>query len=194
MSDIRSVADEALLAAVGSGDVDALAVLLSRYGPPVHGLAQSLLADTAAAHDAVQETFLRVWRFAHGFDPRRGTARSWLLTVARNVCVDASRARGLQVPVDPVALVAMLPPDPAAGPEQQAETAADVARVRAAAAALPAEQLRALLQSRWFGMSASEIAAADQLPVGTVKSRLRLALARLRQTLAEASCEGEASP
>jgi len=190
VGDIGSVSDEALLAAVGAGDSGSLGALLDRHGPRVHGLARTLLWDAAAAEDAVQATFLRVWRFAHGFDPRRGTASSWLYTIARNVCVDACRSRGLLVPIDPVALAGLLPPDPAKSPEDQAQAATDIRRVRRAVSLLPPEQLRALLQSRWYGMSAAEIAAADGLSLGTVKSRLRLALARLRTTLDEHYAEG----
>jgi len=190
VGDIESVSDEALLAAVGAGDSGSLGALLNRHGPRVHGLARTLLWDAAAAEDAVQDTFLRVWRFAHGFDPRRGTASSWLYTIARNVCVDACRSRGLLVPIDPVALAGLLPPDPAKSPEDQAQATTDIRRVRRAVSLLPPEQLRALLQSRWYGMSAAEIAAADGLSLGTVKSRLRLALARLRTTLDEHYAEG----
>lgn len=190
MGDIGSVSDEALLAAVGAGDSGSLGALLDRHGPRVHGLARTLLWDAAAAEDAVQDTFLRVWRFAHGFDPRRGTASSWLYTIARNVCVDACRSRGMLVPVDPIALAGLLPPDPAKSPEDQAQATTEIRRVRQAVSLLPPEQLRALLQSRWYGMSAAEIAAADGLSLGTVKSRLRLALARLRTTLDEHCADG----
>jgi len=190
VGDIGSVSDEALLAAVGAGDSGSLGALLDRHGPRVHGLARTLLWDAAAAEDAVQDTFLRVWRFAHGFDPRRGTASSWLYTIARNVCVDACRSRGMLVPVDPIALAGLLPPDPAKSPEDQAQATTEIRRVRQAVSLLPPEQLRALLQSRWYGMSAAEIAAADGLSLGTVKSRLRLALARLRTTLDEHCADG----
>lgn len=178
--------DEALLAAVGAGDQAAFTVLFDRHAPRVHGLARIILGDPVAADDAVQETFLRVWRFASGFDPRRGSVAGWLMSAARNVSVDAARLRGTVQYLDPETLLALVTPAPGAGPAESALAACEVDRVRTALMALPPEQRRVLLLARWWGLSATEIAARDHLPVGTVKSRIRLGLARIRILLDDA--------
>lgn len=172
--------DEALLAAVAVGDPDAYGLLFDRHAPRVLGLARAMLGDDGAAQDVVQETFLRVWRFAGSVDPRRGSATSWLLTIARNLCVDTARARGHVVVVDPLVMIDLAGRDVGPTPAEAAVAAQDVARLRLAVAALPAAQRRALLLARWFGMSAAEIADREGVPVDTVRSRLRLALRRLQ--------------
>lgn len=178
--------DEALLAAVGAGDPAAFTVFFDRHAPRVHGLARIILGDPVAADDAVQETFLRVWRFASGFDPRRGSVAGWLMSAARNVSVDAARLRGTLQYLDPEILLSLAAAAPGAGPAEAALAASEADRVRTALMALPLEQRRVLLLARWWGLSAAEIAARDHLPVGTVKSRMRLGLARVRTLLDDA--------
>lgn len=177
--------DEVLLAAAALGDPDAVTELVQRHGGRVLGLARAVLADRGAAEDAVQETFLRVWRFADGFDARRGSAQTWLLAIARHVCVDLARAghRRHPVPVGADVLAGLLGEDPTPGPEDQALAATDVLRVRAALRTLPPPQQRALLLARWHGLSAAEIAEREGIPLGTAKSRLRLGLGALRRAL-----------
>jgi len=182
---IKAASDDALLSAAGRGDQASMAVLFDRHAPRVYGLGLALLRDAHAAEDALQETFLRVWRFADGFDPRRGSATAWLLTIARNVCADSARARGSTVVLDPALLTVLDEANISPGPEDAMQVAEEVRRVRAALAALPDEQRRALLLARWHGRSATEIAAYEGVPVGTVRSRLRLALGRLRLVLSD---------
>lgn len=182
---IDGAADDALLAAAGAGDEAAFAVLFDRHAPRVYGLGCALLRDRGSAEDALQETFLRVWRFADGFDPRRGSATAWLLTIARNVCADSARARGNTLVLDPALLLDLTDTDRPPGPDDAISMAEEISRVRVALAGLPPDQRRVLLLARWYGWSAAEIAGREQIPIGTVKSRLRLALGRLRVALGE---------
>lgn len=185
------LSDEALLAGLAVGDVTAAAGLVGRYQRRVYGLALSILGDPAAAEDAAQEAFLRAWRFAETYDPRRGTAAAWLLTLTRNTALDALRAHGRRpvLVTDPAALGelgrASAEPDPA-----QASVAAEESRrLWAAVAALPTPQRRAVLLASWHGATAAQIAEMEGIPVGTAKTRIRGGMLRLRATLAPARGE-----
>src|SRR5215471_1720730 len=85
---VRTLSDEALLTGLGSGDPDAAAAFVDRFQRRVFGLTLSILQDRQAAEEAAQEAFVRAWRHATAYDPRRGTVASWLLTIARNVAVN----------------------------------------------------------------------------------------------------------
>src|SRR5919204_2116853 len=100
------LSDEALLAGLGSGDRDAAAVFVRRFQRRVFGLTFSVLRDRGAAEEAAQESFVRAWRHASAYDPRRGTVAAWLLTIARNVSINMLPARRFD-PIDPEVLVAM---------------------------------------------------------------------------------------
>lgn len=91
-------------------------MFFDRHAPRVHGLARVILGDPVAADDAVQETFLRVWRFASGFDPRRGSVAGWLMSAARNVSVDAARLRGTLQYLDPEILLSLAAAAPVSSP------------------------------------------------------------------------------
>src|SRR5919205_2293999 len=99
------LSDEALLAAMGSGDADAAAVFVRRFQSRVYGLALTMLRDPGVAEDVAQDTFVRAWRHAATYDPRRGRVPTWLLTIARNLAIDRARMR-VPTPVDPDALAA----------------------------------------------------------------------------------------
>jgi RNA polymerase sigma factor (sigma-70 family) len=170
------LSDETVLAAMGAGDRDAAVVFVRRFQSRVYGLALTMLRDRDLAEDVAQETFLRAWRHAGTYDARRGQVATWLLTIARNAAVDRVR-RGAATPVDP---------DVVALEFDRAEEAIDVpsrADVRSAVAALPADQRRALVLAMYAGRTAREIAELDGVPLGTVKTRIRTAMTRLRATL-----------
>jgi RNA polymerase sigma factor (sigma-70 family) len=178
------LSDETLLAAIGRGDSDAYEVFFQRHCARVYGFAVTVLRDPHLARDVAQETFLRVWRFAGGFDGRRGSATGWLLTITRNLSVDANLTHGNTLPTDPQTVADLLGPDPSPGPADIAAGADDVRRVREALTALPPEQLRAVLMARWYGQSAVDIAQVEGVPVTTIRSRLRAALRSLQRNLA----------
>jgi RNA polymerase sigma-70 factor (ECF subfamily) len=170
------LADETLLAAMGAGDADAATVFVRRFQSRVYGLALTMLRDPELAEDAAQETFLRAWRHATTYDARRGRVPTWLLAIARNVALDRARMRSL-TPVDPNVIAAEL---------ERGEEAVDVGErdaVRRAIGELPDAQRRALVLAMYAGRTAREISELDGVPLGTVKTRIRAAMQRLRTTL-----------
>jgi RNA polymerase sigma factor (sigma-70 family) len=172
------LSDETLLAGLGSGDPDAAAAFVRRFQSRVYGLALTMLHDPGLAEDVAQETFVRAWRSAGTYDARRGRVPTWLLTIARNVALDRARLRSA-TPLEPDAIVARLDaPEPQAGLDLP-----DRERLRTALAALPDDQRRALVLAAYGGRTAREIAQLDGLPLGTVKTRIRAAMTKLRATL-----------
>jgi RNA polymerase sigma-70 factor (ECF subfamily) len=185
---VWTASDETLLAGVAAGDADAATALVRRYQRRVYGLARAVLGDATAAEDVAQEAFVRMWRHAEAFDPRRASVATWLLTITRNLAIDALRLRRAE-PTDPAVLLALHLVDAERGPEDRAVAGDDVRRVRAAIAALPDEQRRALVRAAYLGQTAREIGAYESVPLGTAKTRVRAAMLKLRDALAT-----EASP
>src|SRR5262245_35612342 len=169
--------DGDLIVRTADGDRDAFEQLYKRYARPVFGLALRRLGDRFRAEDAVQETFTSVWRSARTYRPDRGAGGTWLYAVARNAIADRARAR--QEPAaDPPDLPSTDP-----GPSEQAEDSWVSWRVHRAVSELP-EQERVLLElAYWSGLSQSEVAEYLAIPLGTVKTRTRAALARLADVL-----------
>jgi RNA polymerase sigma factor (sigma-70 family) len=175
---MEALSDEALLAGLGSGDPAAAAAFVRRFQGRVFGLALTMLHDRGLADEVAQETFVRAWRHADTYDARRGRVPSWLLTIARNLAIDRARLR-TATPVDPDVIAAQLElggeATPADVPERQ--------RVREAVRALPDDQRRTLVLAMYAGKTALEISELDGVPLGTVKTRIRTAMLKLRQTL-----------
>jgi RNA polymerase sigma-70 factor (ECF subfamily) len=174
--------DEDLVAAVARGDDDALAQLYDRYARPAYGLALRILRDPALAQDAVQDAFLAVWRTAAAFDPERGRAQTWLLTLVHRRTVDVVR-REQRRRADP--LPEQLPEPVEGGTDDAADLRERRRRVQAALARLADDQRQALELAYYGGLSQSELAERLGVPLGTVKSRMYVALARLRELLDE---------
>jgi RNA polymerase sigma-70 factor (ECF subfamily) len=181
-SPLERLADGALLTALGLGDADAATVFVHRFERQVFGLAVTLCHDRRLAEDIAQQTFERAWRHAGSYDARRGSVRTWVLTICRRLAIDALRLRR-QDPVDPVALGALLPPvlDPD-GPAS-AGHGDPARRMRSELARLPEPQRRAVLLAAVGGHTAAEIAEFERIPLGTAKTRLRAGLLRLREQL-----------
>jgi len=172
--------DEALLAGMAVGDQRAGVAFVRRYQGRVYGLAVSMVGDAALAQDVAQEAFLRVWRHAVVFDRRRAAVSTWVLTITRNLAVDALRLRR-PVVTDPSDLFwAGLA---ARGPltEERAEQADTRERVAAALSALPAQQGRAVVLAAVYGYTASEVSSLEGVPLGTAKTRIRRGLQKLRE-------------
>ena len=156
-----SLSDEALLAGLAAGDGEAAAAFVRRYQGRVYGLALTIVRDPGTAQDVAQETFVRVWRNAASFDARRGRVATWLLTIARNVAVDAARLRGAQ-PMDPDVLAGSLQLTGSASAPDELDPAPDEReRLRAAISDLPPVQRRALVQAAYLGRTAREIGELD---------------------------------
>jgi RNA polymerase sigma-70 factor (ECF subfamily) len=171
--------DGDLIERVGEGDREAFDELYRRYSRPVLGLALRRLGDRGRAEDAVQDAFAAIWRSAASYDPARGQGGAWLYTVARNAIVDGARRR----PEPP-----MEAPDEASaesGPPEQAEAAWLAWRVHGALEHLPEHERPVIELAYWGGLSQSEISAFLHVPLGTVKTRTRSALARLADLLEE---------
>ena len=174
--------DGALVALVASGDAQALRSLYDRCGSRAFTVAYGVLMNRGEAEDVVQETFLQVWRQARRFDARRGGARAWIVTIARSRAIDRLRSRGASDRA--VAAVRDQPPPPEApSPAEAAEHAELRRQVSDALGELPAEQRRALELAYFRGLSQAEIARELGDPLGTVKTRVRLGLAKLATLL-----------
>ena len=177
-----SLSDESLLAGMASGDREASTIFIRRFQARVFGLALSILSDRSAAEEVAQEAFLKAWKHGAGFDPRRGQVSSWLLTITRNLAIDVLRMRRME-PFDPGTLVSLIE----AGSNEESEEpliAADASnRLRRALADLPRDQAVAVVQAGFLGRTAREISEIEGVPIGTVKTRIRSALLKLRSAL-----------
>jgi RNA polymerase sigma-70 factor (ECF subfamily) len=177
---VWTLSDEALLAGLGSGDPDAAATFVDRYQRRVFGLTFSILRDRQAAEEAAQETFVRAWRHASAYDSRRGTVAAWLLTIARNVAINMLPSHR-PYPVDPEALLDLQNAGSSEDGDRQLAPVSEP--MREALMRLPAEQRRALVMAVFYGYTAREVSELNGTPVGTVKTRIRTALMRLRSEL-----------
>ena len=169
--------DAELIQKTGAGDRAAFELLYSRYARSVFGLALRRLGDRTRAEDAVQETFASIWRSARSYRPDRGPGAPWLYAVARNAIVDRTRVRW-EPPMEA--------PDEAAleaGPPEQAEQNWVAWRVHRALEELPEREREVVALAYWSGLSQSEVAEFLGIPLGTVKTRTRAALARLADLL-----------
>ena len=175
--------DEALLAGFGSGDEIAAAAFVRRFQRRVYGLTLAVLHDEGRAADAAQDAFVRAWRHAGSFDPRRGSVTTWLLAIARNVSIDRRRTEAVRG-VDPIDTADIVVASSRPGPEEDAVTRTETARVAAALAELPETQRRCVLLATVGARTTREIAISEGIPIGTAKTRLRDGLRRVRVRLA----------
>jgi len=173
-----SPSDAELLARVGDRDREAFEVLYGRYVRSVFGLALRKLGDRGHAEDAVQEAFTAVWRSASTYRPERGAAGGWLYTVARNAIVDRLRRSGPTADAELPELASS-----ERGPAQRAEDSDVAWRVHRALEDLQPHERQVVELAYWSGLSQSEVAEYLHLPLGTVKTRTRSALARLASML-----------
>ena len=169
-----------------AGDENALGEFYDRWFPVVNCLTTRMLKSPSDVEEVVEETFWQAWRQADRFDPERGTVQTWLLTMARSRVLDRLRAtrRLREDPIDDNPTVetsdfASSPTDPSLAVEH----AERKQRVLAALADLPREQREALELGYFGGLSQSEIAQRTGLPLGTIKTRMRLAMLKLRERL-----------
>ena len=177
-------ADQAALARMAQGDGDAVAELYDRHARPIYSLALRILGDTTEAEDVVQDVFSQAWRQAARYNASRGAVGAWLLTLARSRAIDRLRARRSR-PVGATDDRAVGQVVDAAPPvDSQVLSSEHVARVRAALDELPMLQRAAIELAYFEGLTHAEIAARLEQPLGTVKTRIRLAMLKLRDALA----------
>ncbi len=184
------LSDDALLAALVLGDRDGAAVFVRRFQKKVYGLAWLITNDRTTAEDIAQTAFERAWRHGATFDPRRASVTTWLLTITRNLAIDAVRVRRADT-VDPASLLSMLPPATDGNPERAAVLADGLNRLRPMLDALPQEQRRAVLLATLAGRTTSEISQIEGIPVPTAKTRLRTGLAKLTDQIQQQDAGGE---
>lgn len=175
-------ADLRLVGRLASGDLDAAAELYDRHAGRILALAQRILHDESDAEDVLQEVFSQAWRTAARYEAERGTVAGWLLMMARARAIDRLRARRARphttgaVPLDRVT-------GDAQSPATQLIASEQLARVRQGLRALPDDQRAALELAYFEGLTQTEIAERLAAPLGTVKTRIRTALATLRRSL-----------
>jgi len=195
--------DEALVAAMATGSHEALALLYDRHADAVHATASRLTSDRQVAEEVVQETFLALWNRADRFDPSAGSLPAWLHTIARNRTVDRLRAAGRRPNLFPLSAAAGEGEDETGalerlaaagtvvggavggmGPETSLEAGEVRDMLRTALAGIPEAERTVIVLAYREELSQSEIADRLRWPIGTVKTRTRRALRRLRDVLA----------
>ncbi|HET7044121.1 MAG TPA: sigma-70 family RNA polymerase sigma factor [Gaiellaceae bacterium] len=181
------LSDEAVVALAARSDEAALGELYDRFGAVCYGLARRIVRDAALAEDAVQETFLDVWRTAGRFNGERGSTRTWILTLAHRRAVDVvrreERRRAQPLPDDGEATGSP-------GADDAVWLRLERARVQEALRRLPDQQREAIELAYFGGFTQSELAERLGQPLGTIKSRMFAGLARLRELLDDGG-EGE---
>lgn len=189
-NDTTAESDEALLAAIKDRDERAIAVLYDRYNGISFGLAYRIVGERSAAEDVVQDAFLSVWRRAVSFEVGRGSVRTWLLSIVHHRAID--RLRGVSgrarqdVPIDDFERILSVD-----DPWGTVETHVQRDLLQTGMATLPREQRAAIQMAYFEGYTQQEIATAMNVPVGTVKGRLRIGLQKLRSLLVGAGVEYE---
>ena len=177
----RAESDRALVAAMVARDSDAVARLYDRHAARLLGVAYRILGETGEAEEVVQEVFLHAWRAASSFDPFRGSVLAWLIVATRSRAIDRIRTRKSTASSDETGR------DPLAGLRAEDDVEGGAASrqwetvCRAAVGELPADQRRALELAFFEGLTHQEIAAKTATPLGTVKTRIRLGLMKLRE-------------
>jgi RNA polymerase sigma factor (sigma-70 family) len=175
--------DEALLAGFATGDPGTAAAFVRRFQGRVYGLALTIVRQPAIAEEVAQETFARVFRHAGNYDARKGRVSTWLLSIARNLAIDVTRMRRLE-PVDPDVISAELSLTSREPAADEMEVQPDEReQLRSAISELPDDQRRALVLAAYMGRTAREISDLDDVPLGTVKTRIRTAMIKLRDQL-----------
>ncbi len=169
------------MARIQARDADALSLLYDRHSPRLLGLAQRILGTTGEGEEVLQEVFLFVWKSAANFDAGRGSVLAWLLVATRSRSIDRLRARR------PAARAGLIPVDELPDRADPRDVESDSVErewqslCRAAIAELPADQRRTLELAYFEGLTHQEIAARTSTPLGTVKTRARLGLMKLRE-------------
>jgi RNA polymerase sigma-70 factor, ECF subfamily len=174
-------ADRALIARIEGRDADALGLLYDRYAGRLLGVAQRILGDTGEAEEVLQEVFLWVWKSAASFDSVRGSVIAWLLVATRSRAIDRLRTRR---PAARAGLRAVeTVPDTASTEDLEADSASRQweGLCRSAIAELPPDQRLALELAYFGGLTHQEISDKTSAPLGTVKTRVRLGLMKLRE-------------
>lgn len=179
--------DQTLIRLIGRAHADALSELYDRYSRLIFSLALNLVGDHATAEEIALDVFLRVWQKAETYRPEQAKVSTWLTSITRYRSIDILRRQGSRpeqhsVSWTEVSSEAMFT---ANGPEEAADLSLQQQRVRTAIAELPPDQKQALALAYFKGYTHRQIAEALDQPLGTVKTRIRLAMQKLREMLKE---------
>jgi RNA polymerase sigma-70 factor (ECF subfamily) len=190
--DYSTLDDVALIRLIVHTQAEALSELYDRYSRLVFSLALNSVGDPATAEEVTQDVFVRVWQRAKQYRAEQGKVSTWLTSIARNRAIDQLRRRSSRPEQHSVAWAEVSPQAMPAinGPERATERTMERERVRAAVAQLPEEQKRVLALAYFQGYTQSQIAKSLDLPLGTVKTRIRLAMEKLRHTLQDEHIAG----
>lgn len=182
---IQDLPDEVLLAGYGQGDPELAVAFVRRFQARVFGVALAIAGDPSVAEEVAQQAFVRAWQHAGAYDPRRAPVGGWLGVITRNLALDAARVRP-PAGLEPSGLLERLvDPAPASDPADLLVAAEAAGTLREALRSLPREQATAVVLAGMVGLSASQIAEREGIPLGTAKTRVRTALRRLRAELGD---------
>ena len=191
---LERLSDEILMARVAGGNPAALEMLYDRYASTVLGLSLKVIGDQALAEDVLQETFWRVWQSAATYESQRGSFAGWLFRIARNLAIDAYRRRNArpQAMPDVVGSEPILDQvsDPDVDVVEQVQSSLQHKQVRLALLSLSPAQRQVIEMAYFFGMTRQEIAEATGEALGTIHTRARLAIQKLRAELDKEEFEG----
>ena len=187
VSDYNRSEDTQHILDIGAGNESGLEAIYDRYAKRVYSLAMSVLKDEGLAEDAVQEVFSNIWQKAGSYRPEMSAPGTWIMSVAHHKIVDfyRSRRRTTDHTAQPEMETLLRLPDQKLSVEQEVERSFNARLVRAAMLELPEEQSQPLYLSAWHGYSQSEIAKMLDIPLGTVKTRMRLGMQKLKAALEE---------
>jgi len=186
---MEELTDEVLLQLLHLGNESALGALYDRYGKPAYSLAFRMLGDVRAAEDAVQEAFINIWRRSGSFSNARGTARTRIMAVVHHRAIDVGRKRRGIAPRE-------LPLELERLPEDLSDTWAEVSNtldgesLRQCLSMIPDDQREAIELAYFEGYTQREISELKGIPLGTVKGRIRIGMAKLRGLLQEMGLGG----
>ena len=185
MTDYQVLEDQELLVRIAAGEKDALEAIYERYSSAVYSLARYMLRSEAVAEEAAQDVFLNIWLKAASYNASRGQPKTWIMSVAHHKIIDVIRSRRRAEAVsDPKEYETLdLLPSHQIGTDEEVQRNIEAERVREALEKLPEAQQEVIRLAYFNGLSQSEIAARLGQPLGTVKTRARLALQKLREEL-----------
>jgi RNA polymerase sigma-70 factor (ECF subfamily) len=178
--------DEQLVDALTRGESWVMAALYDRYARLVFSLAYKILNDRNIAEDAVQEVFVKVWRRARDYSPERGKFSSWLTGIAHHHAIDELRRRRVRPIASEDETAALEIPDSAPAPLDLAIQSLERRRITTALGAIPHDQRRAIEMAYFDGLTQQEIADQLREPLGTIKTRMRLGMQKLKSLLEDA--------
>lgn len=187
----QELSDEALLSAIAGGAIWAMEVLYARYSRTLYSLAYRMVANHEVAEELLQEAFLAVWRRAISYAPQAGTARGWLISILHHRAIDHLRGVQRRSHMQEVSLTEIEFDEKAATPDvwNEAWRSVQCAQVRAALLRISPQQRQVIELAYFQGWTHTEIAERMEIPLGTVKARMRLGLRHLKRRLQQAGID-----